>query len=44
LPAKLASAIRRSMTATRTLTRALKSGVAIAEGYKKVRNEVGKKV
>jgi hypothetical protein len=38
VPAKLSSAVKRAMVATRTLIRALKSGVTIAENFKKVRN------
>jgi hypothetical protein len=37
VPSKVASSVKRSMVAMRTLIRALKSGHAIAENVKKVR-------
>ena len=38
VPSKVASSVKRSMVAMRTLIRALKSGHAIAENVKKVTN------
>jgi hypothetical protein len=38
VPLKMASSVKRSMVATRTLIRALRSGHAIAENVKKVKN------
>ena len=39
VPLKMASSVKRSMVATRTLIRALRSGHAIAENVKKVNKQ-----